>query len=66
MKSIPTQRTTTRVAALEPSKQASRVKAVLARRALLLRRLHIRADDTVADGALALALQRTLDITPKR
>lgn len=66
MKSIPTQRTTTGITTPKPPKKTAGMKAILARRALLLRRLHIRADDTIADGALALPLQRTLDIASER
>lgn len=66
MKSVPTQRTTTRVAAPEPPKQTNRMKGILARGTLLIRRLHIRADDGVTDGALALALQGALDVASER
>ena len=62
MKSIPTQRAAVGVAALEPAEQTGGMKDVLAGRTLLIRGLHVGADDAVADGALGLALQGALDI----
>lgn len=41
------------------------MKGILTRGALLVRGLHIRADDAVADGALGLALQRALHVAAK-
>ncbi len=62
MKSIPTQRTTTRITAPEPAIQTGGVEAILAGGALLVRRLHVAPDDAVADGTLGLALERALDV----
>jgi len=59
---IPTQRTTTAVAALEPPEQADRVKRVLASPTLLVRRLHVGTNDTIADSTLGLTFQCTLNI----
>lgn len=56
IKRIPTQRTTTRITALKPLKQTTPMKQILARSAPLARELTIAAYDTVADGALTLAL----------
>ena len=61
---IPTQRTTARVAALEPPEQAAAVKRVLARRALLARQLAVRAHDAVANGALGLPLHGRRHVPP--
>ena len=62
---IPTQRTTTTIAAPKPPIQTHRMKRVLTRPTLLLRRLHIRADNAIADRTLRLPLQRPLDIPPE-
>ena len=59
---IPTQRTRTGVAALEPLEQTARVEQVLARAAALAGQLLVRADDAVADGALGLALDGAVDV----
>ena len=61
---IPTQRTTARVAALEPPEQTAAMKRVLARRALLARQLPVRAHDAVANGALRLPLHRGRHVFP--
>lgn len=64
-KVVPTQRTRALVTALEPPEQTHRMERVLTRRAALVRRLHVRRDDTVADSALALALERPLHVLPE-
>ena len=61
---IPTQRTTARIAALEPPEQTAAMKRVLARRALLARQLPVRADDAVANGAFRLALHGGRHVLP--
>ena len=63
---IPTQRTTARVAALEPPEQTAAMKRVLTRRALLARQLPVRAHDAVANGALRLPLHRGRHVLPPR
>ena len=62
---IPTQRTTARVAALEPPEQTAAMKRVLARRALLARQLPVHAHDAVANGALRLPLHRRGYVFPQ-
>ena len=57
MKRIPTQRTTTRVAALEPPIQAAPVKHVPTRSTPLTWQLLLRTNHAVADTALGLPLQ---------
>lgn len=57
IESIPTQRTTARIARLEPLVQAEGVEGVLAGAAPLVGQLPVGADDGVADGALGLALE---------
>lgn len=55
---VSTQRTRILTTRLEPLIQTRAVEQVLARRAPLIRHALVRGDDTIADGALALALQR--------
>ena len=64
-KVVPAQRTSALVAALKPSEQTHRVECVLAGGTSLVGGLHIRRDDGVADRALALPLQGTLDVLPE-
>lgn len=63
MKSIPAQWTATGITAAKPAEQTSGMKGIPTRRALLIWCLHIRADNTIADSALGLALQCALDVT---
>ena len=62
---VPAQRTCALVTALEPPEQTHRMEGVLASRAPLVRRLHVRRDYRVTDGTLALALQRSLHVPPE-
>lgn len=62
---VPAQRTSALVTALEPPEQTHRVECVLAGGASLVRSLHVRRDDGVADRALTLSLQSTLDVLPE-
>lgn len=59
-KIVPTQRTSTLVAALEPPEETHRVEGVLAGSAPFVRCLHVRRDNRVTDGTFALALQSAL------
>lgn len=63
---IPTQRTATRIAALEPPEQTAAMERILARRALLTRQLPIRTDNTVANRTLRLPLHRRRHVLPPR
>lgn len=65
IKAIPTERATTAVAASEPAKQARTMEHILAGATPLVRRLHIRTDHRIADGALALSLKRALYVLPE-
>lgn len=66
MKRIPTQRTTTRVTALEPPIQTPTMEHIPTSPAPLTRQLPLRTDHAVADAALRLALQRRRDVLPPR
>ena len=66
VKRIPAQRASAGIARLEPLEQAAGVVHVLARRAALLRQLAVAADNTVADRALGLALERACDVAAER
>ena len=63
---IPTQRTTARIAALEPPEQTATMKRILARRALLTRQLPIRTNNTIANRTLRLPLHSSRHILPPR
>jgi hypothetical protein len=63
---VPAQRTARPIAALKPPEQATPMKTVPARSALLARQLSIFCDHTVANCALCLPLQRTYDIPLER
>lgn len=65
-KIVPAQRARALVAALEPPEQTHRVEGVLARRAPLVRCLHVRRNDRVADRAFALSLERSLHVLTER
>jgi hypothetical protein len=62
----PTQRTSTRIARLEPLEQAARVEHVLASLTALRRQLLVSTDDRVADCTLALPFERSSDILSPR
>lgn len=64
MERIPTQRTTARIARLEPPKQARTMKRILASLTLLTRQLPIRTHNAVANRTLRLPLHRSGDILP--
>lgn len=61
-KLVPTQWASTLVTALEPSVQTNRVEGMFACCAPFVRCLHIRRNDRVANGTLALALQCALNV----
>ena len=62
IKRIPTQRTSARIARLEPLEQTTRMEQMLACRTLLRRQLLVGADDGVADGAFGLAFESASDV----
>lgn len=66
MKSIPTQRATARITALEPPIQTCPMKHVPTRRATLAGQLLLRTDHAVANATLGLALQRGGDVLAPR
>ena len=66
VKRIPTQRTTTRITALKPPKQARIMKRILARLTLFARQLPIPTHHTITNRTLRLSLHRSCDILPPR
>ena len=63
---VPAQRTTARIATLEPLEQTAAMKRVLTRRALLIRQLPVRTHDTVTNGTFRLPLHSSRHIPPPR
>lgn len=60
------ERTARAIATLEPLEQTDSVEEILASVTLLVRQLAIRPNYTVADGTLALALERSIDVPLER